>query len=68
MARYFFDFRASGSSSIDEDGLDLSDMSAAHQTAVGALADGIRHIVVEGGKEQQFAIEVRDGLRCNAKR
>lgn len=62
MATYFFDFRSGGSSSIDEDGLDLSDMVAAHRAAVGALADGIRDVVVEGGKDQQFAVEVRDEI------
>jgi hypothetical protein len=62
MARYFFDFRSSGSSSIDEEGLDLSDMGAAHGAAVDALADGLRDIVIEGAKGQQLAIEVRDEL------
>ena len=62
MARYYFDLRSPGTSSIDEDGVHLSDMSAAHRTAVGALADGIRDIVAEGAKDQQFAIEVRDDI------
>ena len=60
MARYFFDFRSGGNSSIDEEGLDLSHMGAAHGAAVEALVDGIRDIVIEGAKGQQFAIEVRD--------
>jgi hypothetical protein len=60
MAMYFFDFRLGGSSSIDEEGETLADMSAAHQTAIGALADATRDIAIEGGSNQQFAIEVRD--------
>jgi hypothetical protein len=60
MARYFFDFRWGGSSSIDEEGQDLSDMGAAHGMAIGGLSDAIRDIAIEGGKGQQFAIEVRD--------
>ena len=61
MARYFFDFRSSGSSSsIDEEGQDLPDMEAAHGMAIGALSDAIRDIAIEGSKDQQFAIEVRD--------
>ena len=60
MARYFFDFRTSGSSSIDEEGQDLLDMEAAHGMALSALLDAIRDIAIEGSKDQQFAIEVRD--------
>lgn len=62
MATYFFDFRSAGSSSIDEDGENLTDMSAAHRAAVKTLADAIPDIVVEGGEDQQFAVEVRDEL------
>jgi uncharacterized protein DUF6894 len=60
MARYFFDFRSSGSSSVDEDGEDLPDMDAAHGVAIGVLSDAIRDIAIEGGKDQQFAVEVHD--------
>ena len=60
MAKYFFHFRSPGSSSIDEEGLVLTDMDAAHHVAVGALADGLREIVVQGGRDQQFTIEVHD--------
>jgi hypothetical protein len=60
MARYFFDFRAGGASSIDEDGQDLPDTEAAHGMAIGALSDAIRDIAIEGSKDQKFAIEVRD--------
>ncbi len=61
MARYFFDFRSSGSSSIDEEGESLADIGAAHELAVKALADAICELAFEGGKEN-FAIEVRDEL------
>jgi hypothetical protein len=60
MARYFFNFRSGGSSSIDEEGQDLPDMSAAHGMAIDALLDAMRDIAVEGSKDQKFAIEVRD--------
>jgi hypothetical protein len=60
MARYFFDFRSGGSSSIDEEGQDLSDVVAAHRAAIGALSDAMRDIAIEGSKDQKFAIEVRD--------
>ena len=60
MARYFFDFRSGGSSSTDEEGQDLPDVEAAHGMAIGALSDAIRDIAIEGSKDQQFAVEVRD--------
>jgi hypothetical protein len=60
MASYFFDFRSAAICSIDEDGQDLPDMSAAHCVAIDALSDAIRDIAMEGGKDQKFAIEVRD--------
>jgi len=60
MARYFFDFRSAGSSSVDEEGEDLSDIDAAHGVAIRALSDAIRDIAIAGGKDQQFAVEVRD--------
>ena len=62
MARYFFDFRSDGSLSADDEGLELLDADAAHQQAVGALVEGIRDIVLEGAKDQRFAVEVRDDL------
>ena len=60
MPSYFFDFRSDGSSSIDEEGQNASDMGEAHRIAISALSDAIRDIVIEGGKDQQFAVEVRD--------
>jgi Domain of unknown function (DUF6894) len=60
MARYFFDFRSDGSFSTDEEGADLSDVGEAHDAAVSALSDAIRDIAMEGGRDQKFAIEVRD--------
>ena len=60
MARYFFDFRSGSSSSIDEEGQDLTDMGAAHRMAMDVLSDAIGNIAIEGGKDQQFAVEVRD--------
>ena len=37
-------------------------MSAAHRVAIGALSDAICDIAIEGGSDQQFAIEVRDDI------
>lgn len=62
MARYFFDFRSTGSSSIDEEGEELTDMGAAHSVAVAALSEAMRDIVLEGGSDQRFAVEVRDDI------
>ena len=62
MARYFFDFRSDEALSADDEGLELLDADAAHQQAVGALVEGIRDIVLEGAKDQRFAVEVRDDL------
>ena len=62
MARYFFDFRSDGKLSSDEEGSELPDVGVAHEQAVGALADGLRDIVMEGAKDQRFTIEVRDDL------
>src|SRR6201996_5528704 len=62
MARFFFDFRSDGSVAADDEGLELLDADAAHQQAVGALIEGIRDIVLEGAKDQRFAVEVRDDL------
>jgi hypothetical protein len=62
MARYFFDFRSDGPLSADDEGLELLDADVAHQQAVGALVEGIRDIILEGAKDQRFAVEVRDDL------
>jgi hypothetical protein len=61
MTRYFFDFKSDGSSSIDEEGEELMDVSAAHCVALDTLAKSIPDIAIEGGS-QQFAIDVRDDI------
>jgi hypothetical protein len=62
MAKYFFDFRSRTALSRDDEGLELSDVDAAHGEAVAALSDGIQDIIVQGASDQHFAVEVRDGL------
>jgi hypothetical protein len=62
MARYFFDFRSDDTSSIDEEGEDLTDVSAAHRVAIGALVEAVPEIAVEGGTDQELVIEIRDEL------
>ena len=60
MTRYFFDFRANGALSRDEEGAELQDMEEVHREALGALVDAICDVVMEGQGDQRFAIEVRD--------
>jgi hypothetical protein len=62
MIRYFFDLRSGDVVSMDEEGRLLEDAEAAHQEAVGSLADGIVGIVVEGQSDQHVAVDVRDEL------
>ncbi|MBV9457325.1 MAG: hypothetical protein JO141_07425 [Bradyrhizobium sp.] len=62
MIRYFFDLRSGDLVSVDEEGRMLEDIEAAHQEAVGSLADGIVGIMVEGQCDQHIAVEVRDEL------
>jgi hypothetical protein len=62
MPRYFFDFRSGDTVLPDDDGLDLPDVDAAHGEAIGALADGLRDVIMIGAKNQHFAIEVRDDI------
>jgi hypothetical protein len=62
MVRYFFDFRSDDVYSLDEEGEELLDAGAAHKEALGALADAIQDIVLEGATNQHFAVEVRDDL------
>jgi hypothetical protein len=67
MTRYFFDFKSDGSSSIDEEGEELMDVSAAHCVALDTLAKSIPDIAIEGGS-QQFAIDVRDDIGAGVSR
>jgi hypothetical protein len=60
MPRFFFDFVADNTSSIDEEGADLPDVAAAHELAVGALSDAARDAVLEGMTGQTFTIQVRN--------
>jgi hypothetical protein len=60
MTRFFFDFRANGALSCDDEGAELQDMEEAHREALGALVDAICDVVMEGQGDQRFAVEVRD--------
>ena len=60
MTRFYFDFRANGTLSRDDEGAELRDMEEVHREALGALVDAICDIVMEGQGDQRFAIEVRD--------
>lgn len=61
MATYFFDFRAHGTLSFDEEGIELSDVEAAHDQALRSLTEAARDAVLEGAMGQQFSVQVRDG-------
>jgi hypothetical protein len=60
MIKYFFDFRSGSSFSEDEEGLELSDIEAAHNEAVRALGEAVKDVLTEGIAEQHAAVEVRD--------
>lgn len=62
MTTFYFDFIADGSPSIDEEGVELPDVEAAHDLAVGALADAASEAVLEGMAEQSFSIQVRNEI------
>jgi hypothetical protein len=62
MTHYFFDFRANGRLSLDEEGVELLDVDAAHDQALGALIDIARDAVMEGKSSQKFSVQVRDGI------
>ena len=46
MSLYYFDLRSADSFSQDPDGIELPDVDAAHDVAVGALADALREAVM----------------------
>ncbi len=60
MATYFFDFRARTAFAVDEEGEDLTDLSAAHAKALSMLAGALEGMVSEGAVDQKLAVEVRD--------
>jgi hypothetical protein len=53
--RYFYDFRSGSSLSEDEEGLELSDIEAAHKEAVKALGEAVKDVITEGIAEQRAA-------------
>jgi hypothetical protein len=64
MTHYFFDLRSASAETFsqDPDGMELPDAEAAHDMALGALVDTAREAVIEGSTDQQFAVEVRNGI------
>jgi hypothetical protein len=44
------------------EGEELPDMAAAHREALAALADAIGDVVIEGAKNQNLEVNVRDGI------
>lgn len=62
MSLYFFDLKSPNSFSRDDEGVQLPDVSKAHDTAVGALVDIAREGISEGAVGQRFAVEVRNGI------
>jgi len=61
MSVYFFDLKAAGIVSRDEEGMELPDAEAAHDMALGALVDAARNAVIEGSIDQHYTVEVRNG-------
>lgn len=62
MAHYFFDFKSASSASRDSEGIELPDVEAAHDMALGALVDAAREAVIEGAVDQRFSVAVRNGI------
>jgi hypothetical protein len=62
MATYFFDFLASDVYAVDDEGLELTDVDAAHASALQALADALEHAVAQGLADQRLTVHVRDDL------
>ena len=62
MTLYFFDFRLGDLTAIDDEGLELPDVEAAHDQAVSALVEAARDAISEGAIDQRFSIEVRDQI------
>ena len=62
MSLYFFDFKSVDAESRDTVGVELPDVEAAHDMALGALVDAARDAVIEGSLDQRFAVEVRNGI------
>jgi hypothetical protein len=62
MARYFFDLRAGDAASVDDEGEELPDVTAADGEALNAVADAMQDAAVEGLSDQHFAVAVCDEL------
>ena len=60
MAMYFFDFRSGDIVSMDDEGLELTDIDAAHTRAIQALADALENVFMQGRQNQHIAVDVRD--------
>jgi hypothetical protein len=48
--------------SVDDEGRELPDADAAHTEAMGALANAIEDVMIQGQSDQQIAVDVRDEL------
>jgi hypothetical protein len=62
MPRYYFDFRSGDVLSLDEGGLDLTDLEAAHTDVVSALAFAMHGAGSIGARGHRFVVEVCDEL------
>jgi hypothetical protein len=59
MARYYFDWRDSEGLVIDDAGVELPDLEAAHEVAVASICDEVQDLLRRPVRETQIAIEVR---------
>ena len=59
MPRYYFDLRDADGLVVDDVGLELPDVEAAHEVAVSSIGDEVRDLLRRPVSETQIAIEVR---------
>ena len=60
MPRFYFDVRETGNLAVDDEGIELLDIEAAHQAAARCLLDMARDIMSGDPFRHNMAIEVRD--------
>jgi len=59
VTTYFFDFAANGTTSIDEEDVELPDVETVHDQALQALTEAARGAVVEGAMGPRFSVHLR---------
>jgi hypothetical protein len=62
MTIYFLDFPGGDVFAVGDEGLELTDVDAAHASALHALADALETAVAQGRADQRLTVHVRDAL------